>query len=372
MQNRNLGLDMVRSLSIIMVIISHSKFFFLPHVQDRTFLLNLSIVGLYAVEMFFALSGFLIGQILMEEFIPYRDRAHLVRFYLRRWLRTLPAYYLVLTSIVLLNRYFSSDQNWHWSHFVFLQNLYPTEIDFFGVSWTLSIEEWFYLLTPLILLVVIRKTEHAATRLPLFLLASVLLFPLVRWIYVEHYNPSWDIGVRKFFPVRFDALFIGISMAWIRVFFPLLYKKLSGGFTFSLCLTGLISIGIFFANGFPNPKYLDSSQFARVWSFSLISIFLSVSLAFIEQNCFINKTMVNFAPTRIFFTRTSRYAYMIYLLHLDVFILLFPKTTSLFSGAMWLAFGLLCIVPVAIFLHHIFEKPIMDLRDRLPAPYRDL
>lgn len=369
MQQRNLGLDMVRSLSIIMVIISHSKFFFLPHVQNKAFLLNLSILGLYAVEMFFALSGFLIGQILLKEVLPYLDRDHLIRFYLRRWLRTLPAYYLVLTGLVLLTHAFTNDSSWHWRHFVFLQNFSPTEVNYFGVSWTLSIEEWFYLLTPLFILSLLRKPEHAATRLPLFLFVSIVLFALARLVYVWEYNPLWDDGVRKFPPLRFDALFIGISIAWMREYKPTLYKRLASGYCLVACLLGLVAIGIFFAQGFPNTTLLNTSQFARVWSFTLISICLSASLPYVEQSRFINQTMVRFAPTRIFFTCGSRYAYMTYLLHLEIFLILFPRTTSLASGAAWLALGLLITLPIAIFCHHFFEKPIMNLRDRLPHPY---
>ena len=369
MQQRNLGLDMVRSLSILMVIVSHSQHFFTPHAQNPAFFQNFSIVGLYAVEMFFALSGFLIGQILLEEVIPVPDRAHIIRFYLRRWLRTLPAYYLVLSALVLIQHLFGADAGWHWRHFLFLQNFSASEVSYFGVSWTLSVEEWFYFLTPLLVLAFLGKPEYARTRMPWLLLLAIVFFPLARYVYVLQYNPSWDFGVRKFFPLRFDALFIGISIAWIRAYAPRLYRSLATFSCFAACLAGLFLVGAFFAAGFPDRKILDASIFAKVWSFSLISIFLSASLPFVEQSRFINRTMADFAPARIFFTRTSHYAYMIYLLHLEVFILLYPRSTSLLSGLLWLIVGLVISVPCAIFLHHYFEKPIMDLRSRLPHPY---
>ena len=369
MQQRNLGLDMVRSLSILMVIVSHSQHFFAPHSSNPSFYQNFSILGLYAVEMFFALSGFLIGQILLTEVIPCPDRAHIIRFYLRRWLRTLPAYYLVLTVLVVIHHLFAADTSWHWQHFLFLQNFSPSEVNYFGVSWTLSVEEWFYFLAPLLVLAFLNKPEYARTRMPWLLLIAILFFPLARYVYVLHYNPSWDFGVRKFFPLRFDALFIGISIAWARSYSPRVYKALASFSCFAVCMAGLFFVGIFFAAGFPNRKLLDASLFARVWSFSLISIFLSACLPFVEQSRFINRTMADFPPTRIFFTRTSHYAYMIYLLHLEVFILLYPLATSLLSGLLWLIVGLCLSVPCAIFLHHYFEKPIMDMRARLPYPY---
>lgn len=371
MHRRNLGLDMVRTISILLVIVSHSKFFFIPHVQDRTVLYNLSIFGLYAVEMFFALSGFLIGQILLTEVAPCPDKAHIVRFYLRRWLRTLPAYYFILIILVILTHWFTTDQSWHLRHFVFMQNFSEAALDFFGVSWTLSIEEWFYLFSPLVFAFFLRRPEHARTHLPWLLATAIVLFPLARLLYVQHFDPSWDVGVRKYVPLRFDALLIGIFIPWIKLYYPRLYQRLARPDIFFLCIAGLIGIAAYFATGFPSPgqKVLNTSLFARVWSFSLISFFLSCSLPFCEQSSFINERLYNFSPTRILFSLGSRYAYMIYLIHFEVFRVLFPLSTSVTSGALLLIGALLFSVPMAVLCHHYFEKPIMDLRDRLPPPY---
>ena len=371
MQSRNLGLDMVRTISILLVIVSHSKFFFLSHVQDRTFLYNLSILGLYAVEMFFALSGFLIGQILLTEVAPCPDKSHIIRFYLRRWLRTLPSYYLVLTILVILTHLFTVDQSWHLRHFFFMQNFSEAALEFFGVSWTLSIEEWFYFFSPLVFALFLRRPDQARTRLPWLLAASILFFPLARLVYVSIYDPAYDVGVRKYFPLRFDALLIGIFIPWIKLYYPRVYQRLARPEIFCGCLLGLVGIGAYFAGGFPSPgqEVLNTSLFARVWSFSLISLLLSCSLPFCEQSSFINERLHAFAPTRILFSYGSRYAYMIYLIHYEVFRLLFPLSTSVASGALLLTGALLFSVPVGILFHHIYEKPIMNLRDRLPPPY---
>ena len=367
MPQRNLGLDLVRSLSIIMVIISHGKAFFLPHVQDKTYLLNLSILGLYAVETFFVLSGFLIGGILMRE-VPFPATwPYLRRFFVRRWLRTLPGYYLVLVGLLTIYHATLGMTSWHWRHFVFLQNFVETELGFFGVSWTLSLEEWFYLLIPLFLALFLRKPEHMSTRLPWLLSAAFIAMVTTRYAYVQHFNPTWDYGVRKCIPIRFDPLFCGIAVAWLNLYRPRLYRLLATKLSFFFCLLGLTIMGVYYAGKFPTPASLDASLFARVWSFSLIAIFLAATLPFFEQSLFINRTMANFSPTRIFFSRTSRYAYMIYLIHLDIFIAMFDRGTSLKSAAAYFAGALLASAAIGIFLHHFYEKPIMDLRDRLPA-----
>ena len=367
MQQRNFGLDVVRSIAIIMPIISHAKFFFLPHVTNKAPLLALSVFGLYGVELFFALSGFLIGQILLREVAPNPTPTNISRFYLRRWLRTLPAYYLVLTVLLLTTHQFTTDSSWHWRHFFFLQNFSMQELDFFGVSWSLSVEEWFYLITPLVLYLCAHTStpRHSLTRLPWILLFSIIFIASLRYGYVLEFQPSWDAGIRKCVPLRFDSLFLGIGVAWIRRCRPPLYQQLASKTVFSLSMVGLAAIGLYFAALFPTPQLLDTSIFARTWSFTLTSALMALCLPFCEQNPFINKKLPQFWPCRLFFTHTSLYAYMIYLIHLDIFIILFPFSSSLLAGIFFMFLGVCLVYLLAAMAYHWYEKPIMNFRDRI-------
>src|SRR5437868_3297260 len=82
-QSRSFGLDFVRAFAICLVLISH-------------FAKPLEIFGFWGVELFFGLSGYLIGQILWRNFsrVDNWTFRHMTNFWSRRWWRTLPNYYL--------------------------------------------------------------------------------------------------------------------------------------------------------------------------------------------------------------------------------------------------------------------------------------
>src|SRR5579883_268892 len=114
---RRFGLDVWRALAITLVLVGHASFFFLPLTSKLDAWYGLAFLG---VELFFVLSGFLIGGILIAEF---RDGTFRLRqFWLRRWLRTLPNYFLFLALNIVLYR----AMNGAWPQFglflVFLQN----------------------------------------------------------------------------------------------------------------------------------------------------------------------------------------------------------------------------------------------------------
>ena len=94
---RVIGLDILRCCAILGVLVAHGLTFLYPHVPpipigDWTFLLGyLGHGGFYGVELFFVLSGFLIGRILLRTGDRLSEPSELLRFWSRRWFRTLPA-----------------------------------------------------------------------------------------------------------------------------------------------------------------------------------------------------------------------------------------------------------------------------------------
>lgn len=106
---RNFGLDIYRSIAILMVLACHSFGFFYNGWFNATPLIWALGLG---VEVFFALSGFLIGGILIRDIVeqpqPVSAPRRLFAFYIRRWLRTLPLYYL----LVIVSLYYTQ-----WPHF---------------------------------------------------------------------------------------------------------------------------------------------------------------------------------------------------------------------------------------------------------------
>ena len=207
MTTRLWGLDLVRAVAIVMVLLAHG------------FQACYSL-GFWGVEIFFALSGYLIGGILIREIAApgsepwgWRD---LFRFWSRRWFRTLPNYVFYFA----LSLFVAGEAVGHqWRYLVFVQNLYPGQIgDFFGVSWSLAIEEWFYLLFPFLLLSVARSTGASPRRG--FVVASVMLVlvPITLRMLGQSgaLSLGWDAGLRKVMPFRLDAIMWGVLAAYCR------------------------------------------------------------------------------------------------------------------------------------------------------------
>ena len=152
-QNRIYGLDVYRAIAIVIVVMGHG-ILINPD-------MSLPFPVIDGVELFFVLSGFLIGTILirtLEEEDSFNFRSVLF-FWKRRWFRTLPNYYLILLINVLLVSFevINGDiDQFGWSFIFFTQNLYDSFYGFFWESWSLSVEEWFYIVLPLFILVIRR------------------------------------------------------------------------------------------------------------------------------------------------------------------------------------------------------------------------
>ena len=162
---RYANLDFVRALAILLVVNCHSGSIFAAAPLSAALQL-----GGKGVELFFVLSGWLLGrQILIE--LRQTGRVEFRRFWLRRWMRTLPAYYAVLTviSLYILSR---GNQPLRWSYLYFGQ-AYVSGMPYFGISWSLCVEEHFYL--------VVAPAVYAAWRFrPVrYLIAIALLIPSV-------------------------------------------------------------------------------------------------------------------------------------------------------------------------------------------------
>src|ERR1035437_361726 len=157
-QKRNFGLDIIRAISISLVIIAHS--FAIKNVE----------LGVWGVEVFFVLSGFLIGQILIRDFTNGISFKKIMYFWKRRWFRTLPLYYAVI--LVKFIFFDSSLGLKFFAYIFFLQNNF-VGISFLPVSWSLVVEEWFYLTLPLLLFLFLKNGIEKKYFL-YFLISSIL------------------------------------------------------------------------------------------------------------------------------------------------------------------------------------------------------
>jgi peptidoglycan/LPS O-acetylase OafA/YrhL len=213
-------LDGLRGTAIALVILchyvgnaEHSPLGFWPHRFLSAFT-----AGWSGVDLFFVLSGFLIGGILLDA----RETPNYFRaFYMRRVFRILPIYYLwtlLFGGVVILAVSFFPGRLTVSSHdlqripvqLFFLQNIFIGMPRFpwiwFVVTWSLAIEEQFYLLAPPLIRFLSRRHFVAA------LAATVALAPLLRFLLFRYWAPHSYLCA-FLMPCRADALACGILLA---------------------------------------------------------------------------------------------------------------------------------------------------------------
>lgn len=206
---RIFGLDLLRALAIGGVLISHLQLVFWG---GRSALAG--VLGTLGVELFFVLSGFLIGGLLLDILEQGAGPRALWTFLVRRWMRTVPLYYLWL-GVLLLCGTWAGATRWPWFFLSFTQNLaWPMTSAWFDVSWSLMVEEWFYLLFAT-LLIALAGVMRASRALGISCALFIALPLLARWIADDAVAADWDARIRKVVLLRLDAIAYGVAMAWL-------------------------------------------------------------------------------------------------------------------------------------------------------------
>jgi len=200
------GLDAVRALAVSLVLIDHFM------LADHLFGIRFGL-GSFGVMMFFVLSGFLITSMLLKEF-RRTGGISLSNFYRRRAYRIFPTFYCcwILTTVVecLAHQFYWKTAVASFFYFMdYWRAFAPQNIQsHMWVSWSLAVEEKFYLLWPLLLLFLLKKQAKIIRAIALIILgqwayrAVLLLVFQVRWSYI--YNT---------FDMRVDALLVGCLLA---------------------------------------------------------------------------------------------------------------------------------------------------------------
>ena len=218
-QERIAVLDGIRGTAILLVLLFHVVFDSHPSSRIWSALLAAGRLTWSGVDLFFVLSGFLIGGILLDK----RDSPHYFRtFYVRRAYRILPLYFALLATFAIRflpwvpasgNFVFSMSPIPWLSYLTFTQNLWMGLLGTLGsgtlaATWSLAIEEQFYLTAPL----VVRLTSRR--HLIRVLLAVVFLVPLAR-IAVREWFVNGAYANYVWMPCRADSLSLGILCALV-------------------------------------------------------------------------------------------------------------------------------------------------------------
>jgi peptidoglycan/LPS O-acetylase OafA/YrhL len=312
------------------------------------------IFGRSGVDLFFVLSGYLITSILLNN---RSSPNYFSAFYGRRAFRILPIYGVMLMIFFagklsgVGHSLFVGALPW-WSYAVGLQNIWMTIDQTYGAiwlagTWSLAIEEQFYLLFPLIVL----WLPPAA--LPRFLIATLILCPIGRII---SYQAGDAFGYYVLMPLRADILAVGALIAWLRFSGPV-SDRVRGFFKTTLVVTTC---------AFPVFAFLiggDTDFHMAIWGHTyLVALFGSAVFMVLESRGSPSLALLRSRAAEFF----ARISYALYLVHINVLIFVFlvfrtDRTIETPAGAVLTAAALASSVLICFVSYRFFEGPLIRM-----------
>lgn len=365
------GLDTLRSAAILAVIFFHVLGYGGADKLPAWFV-PVARFGWMGVDLFFVLSGYLIGSQLLR---PYRDGQHpsVWRFYRNRFYRVLPAYFAVLALYLCI-------PGWReepvlsplWQFFTFTLNLF---IDYaranaFSHAWSLCVEEHFYLILPLLVVGMMRKPSLRRT---IVLISALVLFGIaVRAFLLFHYlQPMARSGgpaalfylTHIYYPTysRLDGLIAGVVLALIKTFRPRWWSALSAhGHAAALAGVSLVALSAWLsADRFES--FTGSGAVGTVFAYPILALgFALLTASAMSANGLLSRVRVPGA------TLIATLAYSLYLTQKELIHLVdvwFPWLARRGCYA-WFAGYFICCLAVAGALYLCIERPFLRLRDR--------
>jgi peptidoglycan/LPS O-acetylase OafA/YrhL len=349
------GLDLIRAAAITLVVYQHGALFFFlcygaPVIWTK--------VGTIGVTLFFALSGFLIGGIMLDLGESLSDRQVAVRFWMRRALRTLPNYYLFVLinvgywSIFQRPRGYPSPFPLLPRYVFFLQNFAHGKTWFLSESWSLSVEEWFYLLFPLGLFAGLRLFRMPFIRIFWVLTVTMIVIPvLLRAVTLT--QEDWALGITKVVIYRPDSIAMGLAAVGLSRRFPEAWPHLRipgaiGGL--AILAASLVYVGL----GDP-----DHSALARVF-LPLIQPVGSVLLLPWASNCTHIGGRLFAVPIR----RIAQWSYSLYLVNLMLSSTVLSHMQFHYGTAVGIISYVAACLASSAAIYYGFEAPILRWRDR--------
>ena len=205
------ALDALRAFAILLVVAAHYAGSQWPLAKGTDIALAHNPVFLFGwtgVDLFFVLSGLLIGKQLWRE-LDKTGTIRVPRFLLRRGFRIWPLFFAMMIWLVFIH-----GMRFEWPDWVFLSNYFPTR---YGRSWSLSTEEQFYIAVPFLLLFTTRFLPRRLQAWPI--VAAIIAVPIVRWFEWRRLLAAGlsveALSERMVFPIHVhcEALLVGLLLA---------------------------------------------------------------------------------------------------------------------------------------------------------------
>ncbi|CAH0158431.1 O-acetyltransferase OatA [Massilia sp. Bi118] len=348
------GLDTLRALAIGLVLMSHYNGFV---ARDSIFGF-IGEVGWAGVDLFFVLSGYLIGNQLLTP-AARGEPLSLKAFFARRLLRTLPNYYVVLAVYLLLPHsvIWGKTMAPAWRYLSFTQNFGLRYGETFTHSWSLCIEEQFYLVLPLAVLALVGRRR--SPRLLWCAIAAAIAAGMVyRGLAFINGQEAFAAPVYYATFARFDELLPGVAIAMLKNFHPRQFERvLKHG-------NALLALGIAMAAAvlYGVKNEAPSAYLASTFGFSLVAIsFALLTCAALSPRSLLNRVRIPGAAS------LALWSYAVYLVHKPVFMALRPELER--RGIDPAApLTIVAVMAAGVFggwvLYRVVETPFMRLRAR--------
>jgi peptidoglycan/LPS O-acetylase OafA/YrhL len=323
--------------------------------------------GWIGVDLFFVLSGYLIANQVLAG-VNRGEQLSLAAFYARRAFRTWPAYWVVLACYFLFPSWMGGNTPPPlWRFLTFTQNFNLPTGSAFSHAWSLCVEEQFYLVLPLAVLVGLkfgRRRRQIWYALGLLTLLGITARALL-W---TRYGPAWKGNLHGYYPhiyystlCRFDEFLPGISVAVLRHYYPDIWRRLMArGRLLSALAVGCVSIASYVAYA----RFADDQNgylpFMTVFGYSILALSFAIAvMAALSPRSPISRVRIPGAY------HLALWSYSIYLSHKAVGNIL-AQVLGPLGVSPWGLFFAVAVVSLMIgaLLYYVVELPFMRLRDR--------
>lgn len=362
------GLDLMRALAILWVMFFHFRNSYIPAVFHEV-----AHAGWMGVDLFFVLSGYLIGSQLMRPYVSGK-KPLLPDFYMRRAFRVLPAYLTVLALYLVVPVFREAPSlSPTWQFLTFTENL---RINYFHDQafshvWSLCVEEHFYLVLPILVLVLMRKPSFskalamvlAILFLGIFIRGYVFNHQLAQGLASDDRESFTTLYIEKlYYPTytRLDGLLMGVVLAVIKTFRPAWWQRMMA-YGYAMLASGLACCATAIW------LFRDRFSFAgTVFGFPLLSLGLALIVASsISPRCILSRIRGFALPATL--------AYSLYLTHKEIGHLDSVYLGRFLSpGPSWLNFAIFFATSflAAALLYLLVERPFLKWREKISARSR--
>ena len=357
------GLDYLRAVAILLVLLYHYRAFKHPGWID-----SIGRFGWTGVDLFFVLSGFLISGQLFKE-IENKGSISLKTFYIKRFFRIIPAYFFTL-FLYFTFPFFRERETLSplWKFVTFTQN-YGLDVisrGTFSHAWSLCIEEQFYLILPLFLLILMPRQ--------LFRYMAVLIIAVIGFSMAARFmawnefiaaadtssTDFWKLWYMKiYYPThtRLDGLGMGVLIGYLMQYSSM-FRRIVAGNGNKLFFLGIVLLGISFWI-----CYEQASKMASVFGFTLVAISYGIILmAAISQSSFLYRSKSYITA------QLAALSYAVYLSHKGIihmvqeFLEYFKLETS---DNITILICLLACILGGLFYRFVIEKPFSVIKSRV-------